>query len=158
MKVIPLTVTEQYGGAATAHVDFDDFALHYREALHPSLRLSGESDGYFDQYKVDCLKRWVITADRSCDVLDFGCGIGKLTSLMARALPHCAVWGFDPSPKCLEQARKQAASVMNLHWVSQPPKGRRYDVITAVNVFHHVAPSEHPRILARLRRFLKPAG
>ncbi|MEW6245898.1 MAG: methyltransferase domain-containing protein [Nitrospirota bacterium] len=72
-------------------------------------------------------------------VLDFGCGIGILTTFYARQFPDRAFLGIDRSPASIELARRQAAalSLDNVRFecadVEQSPPAGTFDLIIATH-------------------------
>jgi SAM-dependent methyltransferase len=139
-------------------VDFDDYSQDYQKLVTDSLGLCGEADDYFDQYKINCLRRWVVESDNCFDILDFGCGIGKQTALMAKVFPNAAIVGFDISKKSVAIAREKSAPADNVRFSDQLPTKGRYDVIVAANVFHHILPEDRLKTLVDLKHQLKPNG
>ena len=139
-------------------VDFDDYSQDYQKLVAASIVLYGETDGYFDQYKINCLRRWIIEADSRFDILDFGCGIGKQTALMAQAFPRSSIIGFDISRKSIAIAREKFTDFDNIRFSDQLPSEGSYDVITVANVFHHIPPEDRLEILVDLKNRLKPNG
>jgi len=139
-------------------IDFDDYVDSYGKLLNASLRLSGENDAYFDIYKINCLKRWIHNPNHRTSILDFGCGLGKFTNLMAKAYPQSIVYGFDVSSKSIEFARGERGHLNNVVFESRFPDSDIYDLITVVNVFHHVMRKNRRDTLCRLQKILKPGG
>lgn len=143
-------MTENGGPENRAAVDFDKVASSYRQLLTASVRFSGEEDEYFDHYKLDCLKRWLLNSGQRARVLDFGCGIGKLAGLIAAAYPQSHVSGYDVSSKSIEVARRQWEGTRNLSFGTGFEEGSSYDLITAANVFHHIRPNDRENVLTLL--------
>jgi len=139
-------------------VDFDQFSHNYREALRSCTGLLGKSDDFFASVKLHCLKNWVLTDDGSCEILDFGCGIGALSGFLAKDFPNSQIYGYDISQKCLSVAKENNAGVKNVRFASDLPQGKKYDLIIAANVFHHIKPPERVGALCFLKELLKPKG
>jgi SAM-dependent methyltransferase len=139
-------------------VDFDDYAHNYRQILRSGLRISSDKDDYFDLYKLNCLRRWACKPDQADEILDFGCGIGKLTRLIGQAYPQSIVFGYDISPESISVARKGSAHLKNVLFETQIPHGTSYDLIIAANVFHHIREKDRAEILLKLRALLKTDG
>lgn len=139
-------------------VDFDEVANSYQHLLNASLSLSGEEDGYFDFYKLTCLKHWLWDSDPGAMILDFGCGIGKLASLMAQAYPLSKIWGYDISNESISLARKRWRNLNNLFFKDGFSDLDAYDLITVANVFHHIARGERQMVLSRLQGLLNKKG
>lgn len=98
-------------------------------------------------------------ADR-CDVLDAGCGTGRVAVALAR-LGHRVV-GVDLDPSMLAEAR---AAAPDLEWVLGDlagldlGPGRRFDVVVAAgNLWPLLTPGTHRRVVARLAAHLRPDG
>jgi len=139
-------------------VDFDDYSHAYQELMNTSIWLSGEKNDYFDRYKVNCLTRWVVEKDQAAEILDFGCGIGKLTNIMAQTYPQSTIYGYDVSSKSIELAREKWGHLENLIFGRQLPAAQIYDLITVANVFHHIKWEDRRKMLFRLRTLLKTGG
>ncbi|MBI5569274.1 MAG: class I SAM-dependent methyltransferase [Desulfomonile tiedjei] len=137
---------------------FDKFAAGYTETLDPCLKFSGESSDYFVQYKLRCLLDCVLDQGAHLEILDFGCGVGKLASLVAGAVPGSVVHGYDVSDRSVEAARREFSAVENLFFHASLPPATQYDLIYAANVFHHVKPEERPQVLLDLKQSLKSGG
>src|SRR4051812_43004427 len=85
--------------------EFDQYAGSY-EAMHAaSVAASGEGPEYFAVYKQKVLER-VLGTGFAQPVLDFGCGIGNLTTHLVKSFPH--VHGYDPSAECVKLAETRS--------------------------------------------------
>ncbi|MDL1967962.1 MAG: class I SAM-dependent methyltransferase [Deltaproteobacteria bacterium] len=144
--------------SSMAIFDFDNCSHFYRELLNESIWLSGEENNYFDLYKLNCLKRWVFSRDCKQVILDFGCGIGKLSSLIAMACPKSKVYGYDVSIKSIEWACRKWGHLQNLFFKSHILDSESYDLIIVANVFHHIKREDRHNTLFRLRTLLKSNG
>jgi SAM-dependent methyltransferase len=139
------------GGAMT---DFDEHARSY-EAVHAgNLAPSGEAPAYFASYKQRVVER-ILGPRHSRPVLDYGCGIGMLTALLARSFP--AVDGYDPSRESLELARARVPAARFFDRADALPSAH-YGGVVLANVLHHVAPEERPRLLRGVTSLLAPGG
>ncbi len=139
-------------------MNFDDFADNYSDILNQGIRFSGESDEYFDLFKINCIKHWILKEEDQLEILDFGCGIGKLSTRIAEAFPNSTVYGYDVSTASVDRASKKAPHLENLHYLNQSFTGKKYDLVLAANVFHHIVPSERNETLLKLRQVLKSNG
>jgi len=142
----------------TRSVDFDDYSNAYKEILDSSLWPSGEKAGYFDRYKINCLKRWAYSSTQKILILDFGCGIGKLANLIAHTYPRSTVYGYDVSTKSLELARAKWGHLKNLIFTSRLPDRKLFDLITVANVFHHIQQEDRRETFCHLKTLVKPDG
>jgi len=133
--------------------EFDRYASRY-EALHAaSVGASGEGAEYFAAYKLRALRRFALPAHAR--VLDYGCGVGSLTQLLAAAYDE--VHAFDPSPACLARARERASAATFHNSDDQVPRGY-FDAVVLACVLHHVAPTGRADLVSRLASRLKPGG
>ena len=90
-------------------------------------------------------------------VLDVGCGTGRFCRVVAdRGLAK--VWGVDPSPEMLAEARKRVPASVGLKRGSAerlPFKASAFDVAMLWTVVHLL---DRERAFAELRRVLAPRG
>jgi trans-aconitate 2-methyltransferase len=94
-------------------------------------------------------------------VLDAGCGTGRLTCELLKALPHGHVVGVDLSQNMLRSAREHLAQFgSRVSLVAcdllQLPFGHVFDRIVSTAAFHWVL--DHDRLFAMLRQSLVPGG
>jgi 2-polyprenyl-3-methyl-5-hydroxy-6-metoxy-1,4-benzoquinol methylase len=132
---------------------FDAYAPTYREAHQQSVRLSGEGPEYFAEHKLGCLERAGVS--RAHGVLDYGCGTGSLTRLLAGRFAF--VGAFDPSAESAKLAREQAPAATVYDDEAAIP-GERFDAAVLSGVLHHVPPAERARVVANVAQKLKPGG
>jgi ubiquinone/menaquinone biosynthesis C-methylase UbiE len=95
-------------------------------------------------------------------VLDFGCGVGRLSLALARRAEH--VTGIDVAPRMIELADSHAkeAGVQNVDYATVevleglPPAS--VDLICSLIVFQHIPVKSGMQLLASLLRLLAPGG
>ena len=96
-----------------------------------------------------------ISPDPAQRILDLGCGTGTLT---AQLKPLCGyVLGVDSSPDMIRRAHRQypqldfqVADALSLPWQEA------WNIVFSNAVFHWI--KDHNRLLANVRRCLKPGG
>lgn len=110
---------------------------------------SGQQDV---QWQVDLLKAHYGDFKPSV-ALDFGCGVGRLTKVMATIAE--TVYGIDVAPAMLEIARQQAPA--NVTYTAQIP-AVELDWINSLIVFQHIPPSRGARIISELAGKLRSGG
>ena len=97
-------------------------------------------------------------------VLDIGCGTGTLAVLLKRLHPTIEVTGLDPDPKALARATRKAARTgvevrFDRGFADELPyPAATFDRVFSSMMFHHVPRSEKTKVLAEVRRVLKPEG
>jgi trans-aconitate methyltransferase len=95
-------------------------------------------------------------------ILDVGCGDGKVTAELARAVPRGAVLGIDSSPEMIGFARATFApgSVPRLDFQVMDARrirvGRRFDLVFSNAALHWV--DDHPAFLRGAAGCLRPGG
>src|SRR4051794_4440508 len=86
---------------------FDSHADVYDEDCTRGLVLSGENKEFFARGRLARLER--VRAAHSLPVprrvVDFGCGVGDVTKLLADLYPEADVVGVDSSSRCIDRAR-----------------------------------------------------
>jgi ubiquinone/menaquinone biosynthesis C-methylase UbiE len=97
-------------------------------------------------------------------VLDVGCGTGTLAVLIKRLYPAVEVTGLDPDPRALARAAaKASAAGVAIRFDrgfgdALPYPDASFDRVFSSMMFHHLHKEDKPKVLAEIRRVLKPAG
>jgi 2-polyprenyl-3-methyl-5-hydroxy-6-metoxy-1,4-benzoquinol methylase len=135
--------------------EFDRYANQYRTALDRSLAMSGETSAYFARHKAAYIARMLDAGNRK--ILDFGCGVGLLSSELARMRPNDCLHGFDVSLESLERVdvRLRAAGVFTS---DLQELDTNYDLIVLANVMHHVPMDQREGMISDLARRLAAGG
>ncbi|GAM09064.1 putative S-adenosylmethionine-dependent methyltransferase [Geobacter sp. OR-1] len=90
------------------------------------------------------------------DILDAGCGTGRLMQLMER---FGTVEGFDMSEHALGFCRARGMEHTRLADLNEVELGEnRYDVITSIDVIYHLNVRDEAAVFKKLYRALKPGG
>ena len=105
----------------------------------------------------------LVSFEGSEELLDFGCGDGKITAEMARLIPRGHVTGVDRSSNMIHLAKMHfpQSAYANLAFRQTTSETFEeieglYDVISAFSVFNFV--SEPVKILQNLKAHLRPDG
>jgi 2-polyprenyl-3-methyl-5-hydroxy-6-metoxy-1,4-benzoquinol methylase len=134
--------------------EFDKHARSYEKTHAQNLRPSGEPPAYFARYKQQVLER-ILGRGFAGPVLDFGCGIGTLTALLAESF--ATVDGYDPSGESLSLARARVPAARFFERIDALAAGH-YGAVVLANVLHHVPPAERPSLLRTVAALLAPGG
>ena len=95
-------------------------------------------------------------------ILDVGCGDGKVTAEIARALPRGSITGADTSPQMIEFAKKNFTTreFPNLRFRVMDARkirfDRQFDLVFSNAALHWV--DDHQAILRGMSAVLKPGG
>lgn len=140
--------------------EFDDYAGSYRALLRDPIRdRFAPGSLFFMQRKWWLLREFLGRRGvrlESARWLDVGCGQGDLLRLGKPSFAAAA--GCDLSREMLAAARDLDVRLQPAPDVL-PYTGHEFDVVTAVCVYHHVAPGEmRRRLTTEIRRVLKPGG
>jgi SAM-dependent methyltransferase len=110
------------------------------------------------------LERWSVIT-RESDVLDIGCGIGRLLVALAPRVRN--VTGVDVSAEMVKVARKRCAALPNVSVIKGDGRGlseldnESFNLVTAVDSFPYLRQSGYPlveRYVAESTRVLRPQG
>lgn len=138
---------------AEAPQKFDEYVQSYTDLHAKSLAASGENPEYFARYKLECLKR--LGAPQSEALLDYGCGIGNVTSCLATYFE--TVHGYDPSTQSLDAARGRMPKA-TFHSDPESLPDDHFTTAVMSGVLHHVPRPERLGLLEGLLSKLKPGG
>jgi SAM-dependent methyltransferase len=114
----------------------------------------------------------------SDDVLDIGCGVGRMASPLTTYLSRGTYHGFDVMEPTIRSCRRRFSSVPNFHFDhvdvyngKYNPKGRippaefrfpypdaTFDFAFAISVFTHMLPADVERYLQETARVLRAGG
>lgn len=139
--------------------EFDQHAERYEELLNDPIRERFAPGSQFFR-----LRKWELLQEilkhrgidkRRASWLDVGCGKGELLELGEPEM--AAVAGCDVSQEMLD--RSSVRTVARQDDPSRLPfSDAKFDLVTAVCVFHHVPPAERAGLIAEMRRVLRPGG
>ena len=159
-------------------VDLDSFPPYYRRTFH------WQSDGYLSRRSAelydlavevlfggagDVMRRQVLPPlvhfargrGTPLRVLDVACGTGRTLAQLARTLPDAAVTGLDLSPWYLDVARGRlppGASLVAGNAEDMPFDDGSFDAVLSVYLFHELPRNARRRVMAEMRRVLRPGG
>ncbi len=140
--------------------EFDRFSVTYDELLEDPIRdrFSAGESGFFHERKRDLIRSYLQRAQlpaNTMSYLDVGCGKGDLISMLRNDFGR--VTGCDPSQGMLSSIQDIPTRVQDKPG-ELPFESGEFDFVTAVCVFHHVAPAARPGLIQEVSRILKPGG
>ena len=135
--------------------EFDTFAKNFAEIAGQNTSFFGADYGYFGRYRSNIVKK--LSGPDVADILDFGCGVGLGMSALRVIFPKSRIVGCDPSQESLAVARTREPDCEFLEPRAIGAIGQ-FDVITAVSVFHHIAPAGRNGAFKYCYERLRPGG
>lgn len=137
-----------------------DLSEEYDNMLNEGLSISGENKMFFLEGRLDDLISQLKDRSKIRRVLDFGCGIGDSTALLAAKFPQAVeIVGTDLSDDALDYARTKHGSdrvtFVNLQGYSPDLE---FDLCYVNGVFHHIKPEERHGAVELVYRSLKKGG
>lgn len=143
---------------STSEAGFDD-ATGYEELLNRGLRLSGESREYFACERIRVLNEFIDEQDPPTRILDYGCGTGDTSSLLASSFPTAEVIGVDTSGPAIASAKERFGGPrIGFESVSRIPSTGTFDFAYVNGVFHHIRPDERLAAVRAIFERLRPGG
>ena len=94
-------------------------------------------------------------------ILDFGCGWGRLTRMLAKDLDPGLLHGCDPVEDILDVSRQSGvpATLARSEFLPETlPFEEKFDVVFAFSVFTHISEAAHMASLEAIHSGLKPGG
>jgi len=99
-------------------------------------------------------------------ILDFGCGSGASTMILARMFPKTNIIGIDLERKLLELAKLRAKhyNFTDITFLQSPTPNSlpqnigEFDYVILSAVFEHLLPRERTELLPKIWKLLKPKG
>ena len=105
--------------------------------------------------------RHVGPLDKCSNILDFGCGWGRIIRFFIKDLEPSKLWGVDPVEDVINTC-KQNNRWCNFKAINPKPPGpfpdNMFDLVYSFSVFSHLSEQMSNDLLAELTRILKPGG
>jgi 2-polyprenyl-3-methyl-5-hydroxy-6-metoxy-1,4-benzoquinol methylase len=139
---------------------FDQYGPNYRDVVQRAIDFAGLEYEFFVKAKARIIKQLATRFDRAADVslLDVGCGVGILHDHLGGT---CArICGVDVSEVSIEAAKERHPDfeyrVMEGNQIPYPSAA--FDIVTAINVLHHIDPEARRDFVLELKRVIRPSG
>ena len=139
---------------------FDRLSSSYDALLHDPIRdrFTGNESMFFHRRKADLIRRFFKRRSMPTSglrYLDVGCGNGELLQLLQSDFKRSA--GCDISAGMLRQTAGIETRLQQ-NSLRIPFGDAKFDLVTAVCVYHHVAPGHRATLTADIGRVLRPGG
>ncbi len=97
------------------------------------------------------------------NILEVGCGTGRLTRSLAYAFPKAKITCLDLSPMYLAKARERLAGFKNINFVQGGGedltfKDQKFDAVVSCFLFHELPITVRKEVISEAKRVLKPGG
>lgn len=140
---------------------FDEYAGSYSEAIDKSLGQFGAEHDFFTKHKASLIDELLTGTGRSAasmSLLDVGCGVGAIHSLLEGKFK--AIAGVDVSAESLRVAKQEHGQIDYKTFDGQhlPFADGSYDMAMAICVFHHVPPTQQQQLAAEMVRVVRDQG
>lgn len=137
--------------------DFDQFAQTYSQLLDQSVALSGETSHYFADYKARYMAAALQPNGSRQKILDFGCGVGLLSTALKDYLPDVILHGYDLSPASIDRI-DPALALAGRFTADITRLDNDYEAIVLAAVLHHVPVNQRTTLMRDLADRLSASG
>ena len=142
-------------------LSFDAYKETYRDEVERSISFIGRDLDFFTELKVRALLRIAreqLGETKSLKALDVGCGVGSTDSFLASNFRE--LYGVDVAGQAVEVAARRNPSVTYsvCETNALPFDDEVFDLVFAINVFHHVQPHERLVLFRELARVARERG
>lgn len=140
-------------------MDFNTTKDTYREKIESTLAFAGKGLDFYTNVKADSIAQILAQLGHvSPKLLDVGCGHGFIHPKLVNL--GCEIFGVETASEVLKLAQKTNPKVNYLAYdgFTLPFSHQSFDVVMAICVMHHVAPSQWLTFLSEARRVLRPGG
>jgi SAM-dependent methyltransferase len=137
---------------------FED-AEHYDEMLDRGLKLSGESKAFFIRGRLEHVRRRLGQGTTPTRILDFGCGVGDGSAVLADMFPEAAVVGVDVSEPAVQKAAATFGGPRTaFHTLDALDEAGPFDICYVNGAFHHIPVAERFQAMRTIHGALRPHG
>lgn len=126
---------------------------------------------YYDSFNIEQVKKGIneriyslynrvlsLGFNSDSNILEIGCGPGKLTWLLAKKLKNGSIESTDISPKSVEFARSQIKH-QNVTFtpsdaLAYEAEGKNYDLILVFDVLEHIPEEQHTALFKKFAKWM----
>ena len=120
---------------------------------------------YNDEVQDNIVKRVLPPTDNKVEkILDIGCATGRLTFSLKKKFPKAEVYGLDVGGPMVRFAHMRGVDLgEDVHFVQELAEDTKFpdnhfDLVTAYILFHEVTSEAQDKIIAEVKRILRPGG
>lgn len=136
-----------------------DLSQEYDAMLNQGIRFSGEDKHFFIRGRIADLRGQLPLGFAPRRILDFGCGIGDSTQVLAHTFPLARITGADTAENALTYAQQVFGSAtVGFCRVDEIAAHGPYDLCYVNGVFHHIVPADRLAVVRVIYAALAPGG
>lgn len=136
-------------------VDFDQYADNYQKILQEQLSFFDVNEGYFAEYKINLIKKYI--KDNPKKILEYGCGVGRNLEYLRKHFQQSKIYAGDISRRSLEIAKADNPSV-RFFLLGEDTIVDKFDLIFVALVFHHIEPGLRSKVMEDISDLLQEGG
>jgi SAM-dependent methyltransferase len=140
------------------HTAKDDVFENYDHKVTSAIRPFGGDLEDLYEHKLQVLKGLLDSGGPMGYVLDYGCGMGHLSAMIAGRYPERNIIAFDKSRRLIDTAKNLYRDIGNLTFCSEMPGEGDAGLVLAVNILHHVPVPDRAGVLGNLQNSIGPDG
>jgi SAM-dependent methyltransferase len=142
-------------------IRFDSYVDNYQQKIQESIDFAGQGADFFVQVKAEMVMELVkkYCGDfNSVKVLDIGSGVGLVDRYLAPRIKN--LYGVDIEDGVVNKAKVNNPSVNYLKYDGEqlPFEDNSFNFAFAINVMHHIPPSQWQDFTSEMKRILIPGG
>jgi SAM-dependent methyltransferase len=136
-------------------VDFDEYVENYQKILQEQLSFFDANEGYFAEYKIAVIKKYIKVTPKK--ILEYGCGVGLNLKHLRHHFQQSTIYAADISKKSLDFAKGDNPSVQ-FFLLGEDTIVDKFDLIIVALVFHHIEPRLRPKVMEDISNLLQEGG
>jgi len=135
----------------------DAYARHIEDAI-PLINCKADAFSLIKASRITDYLQETFPSHEDLHLLDAGCGVGMTDEILKQSYPR--ITGLDVSDRSLSIASKRNPEINYVSYDGHrfPFKAECFDVVFAICVLHHIAPSQWANFVNEAERVLKPGG
>jgi len=142
-------------------ISFDNYVDNYQEKIHESIAFAGQEADFYIELKAQMVLELVNKYCKNSEnafVLDIGSGVGHVDRFLVPGINN--LFGVDVEEGVISKAKINNPGVDYRFYngTKLPFEDNSMDFAFAINVMHHVPPSDWQNFANEMQRVLRPGG
>ncbi len=152
-------------------VNNDGSTPHQADSIENGTSVSDWYDGFSEiqmDHGINIRHRTIMRAAKTAGyrdgmrVLEIGCGIGTVTSLLAHHNSSGLILALDISPKSVEFAKRNLTHRPNVRFMVSDMSDFQheglFDFVVLPDVIEHIPLDQHPKLFGTIAKYMAPDG